>query len=88
MGSTRKPLPNNLKALRKEQGVTIWGLAILAGASQSTILAIEKYGHCPVAEVRERLADTLGVPVEDIWPHLRAAEQADVNAGPVLSTAS
>jgi DNA-binding XRE family transcriptional regulator len=59
---------NRLRALREERGLAQYGLVVLASTSPTTILAIERYGHCPQSIIRERIASALGVTVSDIWP--------------------
>lgn len=60
--------PNNLKALRRAQRLSLWGLATRAGSSATTLSAIERWGYRPGAALRQRIAAALGVAVEDVWP--------------------
>ncbi len=66
---------NNLRALRREARLTLYGLAALAESSAATIINIERYDHVPGPDLRERFARALGVTVSDIWPHLEAKEE-------------
>ena len=72
-----QPYPSanhRLRATREASGLAQYGLAVLAGTSPTTIMAIERYGHRPRYRVRERIARVLGVLVSDIWP-----EQVEVS---------
>jgi DNA-binding XRE family transcriptional regulator len=61
--------PNDrLRAAREECGLAQYGLAVLAGTSPTTVLAIERYGHRPRYAVRECIAKALDLSVTDIWP--------------------
>ena len=61
---------NQLRQIRKNRGLAIAGLAAQAGASAAMICAIERWGHVPRPETRERLAQALGATVDQIWPNL------------------
>ena len=61
---------NHLKAVRQAQKLSLWGLAARAGTSPSTLSAVEKWGYRPSADLRQRIAVALEVPVETIWPEL------------------
>jgi transcriptional regulator with XRE-family HTH domain len=63
---------NRLRALREERGLAQYGLAVLARTSPTTILAIERYGHNPGDAVQQRIAQALGVSINDIWPKQEA----------------
>lgn len=69
---------NNLRNFRQAQGLTLYGLAALAGVSPTTLSAIEKWNYQPTVRVRERIVAALGVQVRDIWPDRkeRARESA------------
>jgi lambda repressor-like predicted transcriptional regulator len=66
---------NQLKATRRARGLAIWGLSVMSGVSPSLLTAIEKWGYVPGADTRKRIADALGVKVEDIWT--RAVSQPE-----------
>lgn len=57
-----------LKAIRSKKGLPIIAVAVRAHVGTGTIVAIEKHGHNPRLETKQRLADALGVSVESIWP--------------------
>jgi transcriptional regulator with XRE-family HTH domain len=61
---------NNLRRLRQDQGLALYGLAALARVSPTTLSGIEKWGYQPTARVRQRIAAALGVTERDIWPEL------------------
>jgi DNA-binding XRE family transcriptional regulator len=70
---------NRLREIRRELGIPLQGLAALASVSSATLVQIENWGYMPGSEVRERIASTLSVPQDTIWPEL--ATQAKPNAG-------
>lgn len=57
-----------LKAIRSEKGLPIVAVAVRAKVGTGTIVAIERHGHNPRLETKQRLAAALGVAVEAIWP--------------------
>jgi DNA-binding XRE family transcriptional regulator len=57
-----------LRALRLERGLAIYGLAVRAQCSPTTLGAVERWGYRPSTAVCERIAAALEVSVEDIWP--------------------
>jgi len=63
-----------LKTLRLGRGLAIYGLAVRAQCSPTTIGAIERWGHQPSAAVCERIAAALQVTVAEIWPERQGAE--------------
>jgi DNA-binding XRE family transcriptional regulator len=62
------PTNNRLRSLRQARGWAIYGLAVRARCSPTTIGAAERWGYRPSVVVCERIAAALGVPVEAIWP--------------------
>ena len=60
-------MSNQLKAARRARGLAIWGLSVISGVSPSLLTAIEKWGYVPGANTQKRIADALGVQVDDIW---------------------
>jgi DNA-binding XRE family transcriptional regulator len=68
MNHTELVVKNNLKKLRRAQGLSLWGLAVGVGTSTTTLSAIEKWGYRPGVNLCERIATALGVSVIDIWP--------------------
>jgi DNA-binding XRE family transcriptional regulator len=59
---------NNLRRLRRERGIPMLGLAVLARVSTATLGQIERWNYTPSSDVCERVARALGVPVSAIWP--------------------
>src|SRR5262245_60042129 len=68
MNHTELVVKNNLKKLRRAQGLSLWGLAVGVGTSPTTLSAIEKWGYRPGVNLCERIATALGAHVIDIWP--------------------
>jgi DNA-binding XRE family transcriptional regulator len=58
---------SQLKAARRARGLAIWGLSVMSGVSPSLLTAIEKWGYVPGVNTQKRIADALGLQVEDIW---------------------
>lgn len=56
-----------LRAERSRQRLALLALAARAGCSTTTLLAIERYGHVPRFETRQRIAAALGIPADSIW---------------------
>ena len=44
------------------------GLAHVTGSTPSWLTYIEKYGHVPGPELRERIAAALNVVEDELWP--------------------
>jgi DNA-binding XRE family transcriptional regulator len=61
---------NKLRIVRQAQDLALYGVAARAGVSPTTLCAIEKWGYCPTAGVRQRIAAALGVTEREIWPEL------------------
>lgn len=70
-------MENRLRELRLGRGMVLQELAVKAGTSPSMLVAIEKYGHLPGPDLRERIAAALGVAEGAIWPGL-AREEMEV----------
>jgi putative molybdopterin biosynthesis protein len=60
-------ITNNLAAIRKQRGVSASALAATVGVSRQTIYAIEAGSFSPNTSIGLRLAQTLGVSVEDLF---------------------
>lgn len=73
--SASRRVANNLRTIRRSCGLAGWGLAVQAGVSPATIVAVEKHGHRPGQDTQQRIASALGVSVADIWPPLSAELQ-------------
>ena len=58
--------PNRLRAVRVSRGVTIQGLARVAGVSRQTIYDAERSDHDPDVRTLRKLAAALGVTVADL----------------------
>jgi lambda repressor-like predicted transcriptional regulator len=65
-----------VKSLRLARGLAIYGLAVRARCSPTTIGAVERWGYRSSVPVCERIAAALEVLVEVIWP-----EQVTDDAG-------
>jgi DNA-binding XRE family transcriptional regulator len=65
---TRVPVTNLLKQVRQRHDLAIYGLSALSGVSPTTLCAIERWDYRPGDEVRERIANALGVSISTIWP--------------------
>ena len=70
--STRKDkggetMENNLAALRKQKNITQTELAKKAGIARSTICAIESNNRGVTAKTMIRIAEALGVQINDIF---------------------
>jgi DNA-binding XRE family transcriptional regulator len=64
----REASPNRLKELRKAKGLPLWGLAVRAGTTATTLSAVERWGYQPGSDLCQRIAAALEAPVEAIWP--------------------
>jgi DNA-binding XRE family transcriptional regulator len=59
---------NRLRELRRGQRLPLWGLAVRAGTTATTLSTIERWDYKPGADLCERIAAALGVSINDIWP--------------------
>ena len=59
---------NNLREVRREHGLALWGLAARTRVSATTLSAVERWDYLPSLAVRQRIASALGVDVLAIWP--------------------
>jgi transcriptional regulator with XRE-family HTH domain len=66
---------NRVKELRKKRGMSQAELAVKARTSPTMLVMIERYGHRPGPDLRERIARALGVTPEDIWPEVRDGQE-------------
>ena len=67
--------PNRrLRELRQEKGLAVFGLGALARVSPSTVSAAERWGYVPGPTVRNRIAEALGVKVDELWPEPAAVQ--------------
>ncbi len=60
-------MTNQLRAIRRARGLAVWGLCVISGVSPSLLTAIEKWAYVPTTNTQQRIADALGVNIEDIW---------------------
>lgn len=58
---------NKIRALRTRRGLTQKSLAMLAGASRQTIVAVEAGKYAPSLELAFRIARVLGAPFESVF---------------------
>jgi lambda repressor-like predicted transcriptional regulator len=75
-------MSSQLKATRRARGLAIWGLSVMSGVSPSLLTAIEKWGYVPGANTQQRIADALGVQVEDIWTQEEAQPASEEDRAP------
>lgn len=71
---------NRLRDLRLSKGITQGEIVAKARVSAATLVLIEKYGYCPTASVREKIAAVLAIPVADIWPDQGTTDRLDNQA--------
>ncbi|NOT95737.1 MAG: helix-turn-helix transcriptional regulator [Nitrospira sp.] len=65
-----------LKSIRTKKGLPIAAVAVRARMGTGTIIMIERHGHNPRPETKQRLAAALGVSVESIWPTSEERQRA------------
>ena len=68
MTTRSKILPNRLKEVRTQAGITQAELAARVGTHPSYISNVENYHFAPTIERREQIAAFLQVAITDIWP--------------------
>jgi DNA-binding XRE family transcriptional regulator len=71
-GDIDQVVRNRLRELRRGQHLPLWGLAVRAGTTATTLSAIERWGYRPGADLCARIATALGVSIDDIWPKARS----------------
>jgi transcriptional regulator with XRE-family HTH domain len=76
MENIREVLARNLKKKRQELGITQSKLAERADISTNFIALIETRKKFPAPETLERLADTLGVEISELFANPTAPETA------------
>lgn len=59
---------NYVRHTRKVLGLSQLALAIRAGVSPATLVAVERYGYRPTEPVRQRIAAALNERPNDLWP--------------------
>lgn len=63
---------NHLRRQRLQRKISLMGLAQQAGTSPAWLTYIERYGHLPGPELRQRIARALEATEDEIWPELAA----------------
>ena len=72
---TGTPVSNDIRRLRFERGeMTQQALADACGVTRQTIIALEAGRYAPSLELAFRIADALGVRIEDVF-HWNAGGQ-------------
>jgi hypothetical protein len=61
---------NTLRKLEQARTLPLWGLAVRACTSTTTLSAIEQWGYKPRVELQGRITTAHGVNVADIWPEV------------------
>jgi DNA-binding XRE family transcriptional regulator len=64
----QKAVKNNLRILRRRNGMSAVQLAVAASVTPATVSLIECWDYKPIPTSCERIASALGVAVSDIWP--------------------
>jgi len=65
---TATPITNHIRRYRSEQGdMTQEALANLCGVTRQTFIALEAGRYAPSLELGFRIADALGVRIEDVF---------------------
>jgi transcriptional regulator with XRE-family HTH domain len=73
---TEEPMPNNLRAWRKQRGWKLADVAGLAGVSISAISLIERGLREPPPEMKVRIARGIGASVAEVFPVLPPEREA------------
>ena len=60
-------MKNNIKQLRKEQGLRQEDMAMQLGVTRQTIIAVENDKYNPTLELAMKIARFLGMSVEEIF---------------------
>lgn len=71
-------MENMLRTIRKQQNLTQMALARRIGSTPSWLTFVERYGHIPGPELRERIAAALEVAEADLWPGLHTGDSTDM----------
>ena len=61
-------MPSNLRTVRRSKKLSLMGLAHKAGTTPSWLTFVERYAHVPGPDLRQRIAEALGVAEEELWP--------------------
>jgi len=65
-------MDNKLREIRKAKAFTLQGLAAAAKSTPATLIFVELYDHLPGPDLRNRIAEALGVGEAEIWLTLEA----------------
>lgn len=82
-------ISKNLKALRKQKGITQQGLADKAGISKMSLSRYEKGDRIPTIKILEKLALALDVDVDEIYDKVIVPQNEwseDLDAVAIFST--
>ena len=60
---------NRIKVLRAERDWTQADLADKVGISRQAVISIEKYKYTPSLELAFKIAETFGVPIDNVFEH-------------------
>ncbi|MFC1916706.1 helix-turn-helix transcriptional regulator [Chloroflexota bacterium] len=59
---------NRVREVRLQMGLAQQALAVRARISPGVLTMIERYGYCPGPDMRQRIAEVLGVTKEELFP--------------------
>ena len=68
-GSKPIKVTNCIRDLRTELGLTQAGLAATLGVSRQTVIAIEQGRHSPSLEMAFQIAQSLRVPLDEVFSY-------------------
>ncbi len=69
----RRPCGNRVRLLLLRRGLSYAEVARRLNVSHRSTIARVVYGHYILPEIREGIAELLGVPAERLWPSRRAS---------------
>jgi len=59
---------NRVREVRHLRGIALQELAVKARVAPGTLTMIERYGYCPGPDMRQRIAEVLGVTDTELFP--------------------
>jgi len=59
---------NRVREVRHLRGMALQELAVKAKVAPGTLTMIERYGYCPGPDMRQRIAEVLGMIKEELFP--------------------
>ncbi len=68
---------NRVREVRRRCKLALQGLAVRAKTSPSMLIYVERYGHIPNDDLRQRIAAALGVSEQELWPELVEQEKGN-----------